>query len=528
MAVPVHLSLLSLLPSLLLFLSSAPSAETLTLDLDIHHRFSPPVRRWSESNGKELPGGWLEAGTAEYYAALAGHDLAGGILAESDKGGGAPPGLAFSEGNATLKVNSLGFLYYALVTVGTPSMTFLVALDTGSDLFWLPCDCTSCAPTVSTGNGFGSEITFYNPNVSMTSQRLPCASNFCEVQSGCSETSQCPYKIVYVSAGTSSSGFLVEDILYLTTEDDRPEIVEAQIVFGCGQVQTGSFLDAAAPNGLLGLGLEKVSVPSILASKGLTSDSFSMCFSRDGFGRISFGDQGTSDQDETPLHINQVHPTYNISITGVVVGNTSENVEFSSLFDTGTSFTYLANPTYSFFTNNFNAQIDAIRHEPDTRVPFEYCYNMSSNDTSMVQVPNVSFRTEGGGMLSISEPGLVVNLQENEFVYCLAVVKSNKLNIIGQNFMTGLRIVFDREKKVLGWKKFNCYDVEDSNPFPVNPRNSSSNPSVRDNYRPEDTKENNNDTTKVTSLTPLSNSPRRISVIRLVWPLLFVLHANIV
>ncbi|XP_078166863.1 eukaryotic aspartyl protease family protein isoform X2 [Carex rostrata] len=412
--------------------------------------------------------------------------------------------------------------------LGTPSMTFLVALDTGSDLFWLPCDCTSCAP-LSTGNGFGSEITFYNPNMSMTSQRLPCESNLCEVQKGCSEASQCPYKIVYVSAETSSSGFLVEDILYLTTEDARPEIVEAQIVFGCGQVQTGSFIDAAAPNGLLGLGLEKVSVPSILSSKGLTSDSFSMCFSQDGFGRISFGDQGTSDQDETPLHINQVHPTYNISITGVVVGNTSEDVEFNTLFDTGTSFTYLANPTYSFLTDNFNAQTDAIRHGPDPRVPFEYCYNMTSNDSSTIRVPNISMKTEGGGMFSVSEPGLVVSLQENEFVYCLAVVKSSKLNIIGQNFMTGLRIVFDRERKVLGWKKFNCYDVEDSNPLPVNPSHSSLSPSVRDNYKPEDTKENKNDTAKVTSLTPLSYSPHMnfIPLVSLVWFLLSIFLADI-
>lgn len=74
----------------------------------------------------------------------------------------------------------------------------------------------------------------------------------------------------------------------------------------CGQVQTGSFLDAAAPNGLLGLGMEKISVPSILASRGLTSDSFSMCFGHDGFGRISFGDQGSSDQEETPLYVNQL------------------------------------------------------------------------------------------------------------------------------------------------------------------------------------------------------------------------------
>ena len=77
------------------------------------------------------------------------------------------------------------------------------------------------------------------------------------------------------------------------------------LFISCGQTQTGSFLDAAAPNGLFGLGIDEVSVPSILAQKGLTSNSFSMCFGRDGIGRISFGDQGSSDQEETPLDINQ-------------------------------------------------------------------------------------------------------------------------------------------------------------------------------------------------------------------------------
>lgn len=88
---------------------------------------------------------------------------------------------------------------------------------------------------------------------------------------------------------------------------------------------------------------------------------------------------------------------------------------------------------------------------------FDMC---SSNDSSTIRVPNISMKTEGGGMFSVSEPGLVVSLQvlplsilckfdilvtvlmyfcihlsivqENEFVYCLAVVKSSKLNIIGR------------------------------------------------------------------------------------------------
>lgn len=31
--------------------------------------------------------------------------------------------------------------------LGTPGMKFMVALDTGSDLFWVPCECSKCAPT---------------------------------------------------------------------------------------------------------------------------------------------------------------------------------------------------------------------------------------------------------------------------------------------------------------------------------------------------------------------------------------------
>lgn len=44
-------------------------------------------------------------------------------------------------------------LYYAEVTVGTPEASYLVALDTGSDLFWLPCDCVNCITGFNTSQG---------------------------------------------------------------------------------------------------------------------------------------------------------------------------------------------------------------------------------------------------------------------------------------------------------------------------------------------------------------------------------------
>jgi hypothetical protein len=54
----------------------------------------------------------------------------------------------------------------------------------------------------------------------------------------------------------------------------------------------------------MGLGLTNLSVPSMIANAGLISDSFSMCFGADGYGRLNFGDQGSADQNETNLNIN--------------------------------------------------------------------------------------------------------------------------------------------------------------------------------------------------------------------------------
>ncbi|CAL5033350.1 unnamed protein product [Urochloa decumbens] len=454
-------------------------AAQATPSLEFHHRFSEPVRHWAEARGRALPGGWPAPGGAAYVAALAGHDR---HRAMSTAGGsGEAPPLTFAEGNATLKVSNLGFLHYALVTVGTPGQTFMVALDTGSDLFWLPCQCDGCTPPAMAASGSAS---FYIPGMSSTSKAIPCNSNFCDLQKECSTTSQCPYKMVYVSVGTSSSGFLVEDVLYLTTENAHPHILKAQIMLGCGQTQTGSFLDAAAPNGLFGLGIDEVSVPSILAQKGLIPNSFSMCFGRDGIGRISFGDQGSSDQEETPLDINQQHPTYAISITGISIGNNVRDMEFSTIFDTGTSFTYLADPAYTYITQSFHSQVQANRHPADSRIPFEYCYDLSSGE-ARIPTPDIILRTASGSLFPVIDPGQVISIQEHEYVYCLAIVKSMKLNIIGQNFMTGLRMVFDRERKILGWKKFNCFS-----------------PSTPENYSPQETR----NPAGVSQLRPLNNS----------------------
>jgi hypothetical protein len=54
-------------------------------------------------------------------------------------------------------------LHYTWIDIGTPSTSFLVALDAGSDLLWVPCDCIQCAPLSAS---FYSNLVY---NITLTS-----------------------------------------------------------------------------------------------------------------------------------------------------------------------------------------------------------------------------------------------------------------------------------------------------------------------------------------------------------------------
>lgn len=221
--------------------------------------------------------------------------------------------------------------------------------------------------------------------------------------------------------------------------------------------------------------MEKISVPSILSKEGFTADSFSMCFGPDGIGRISFGDKGSPDQEETPFNLNALHPTYNITVTQVRVGTTLIDLDFTALFDSGTSFTYLVDPIYTNVLKSFHSQAQDSRRPPDSRIPFEFCYDMSPGENTSL-IPSMSLTMKGGSQFPVYDPIIIISSQ-SELIYCMAVVRSAELNIIGQNFMTGYRIIFDREKLVLGWKEFECDDIENSS-VPIRPRATSVPPAV--------------------------------------------------
>ncbi|KAL8168393.1 hypothetical protein V2J09_009892 [Rumex salicifolius] len=415
----------------------------------IHHRFSDPVRAIFPD------GPTPEKSSIDYFAAMAARDrIHGRRLA--DRNSSTTP-LTFVAGNTTQRMSDYGFLYYANVSIGTPGLDFLVALDTGSDLLWLPCDCISC---YKPGSG---EINFksYGLNTSSTGKKVPCSSPYCESSTSCTATEKCPYNRTYLSQNTSSSGYLVEDVMHLATDSDPTQAIDATVTFGCGEIQTGGFLNGGAPNGLLGLDLRRVSVPSILATQNLTADSFSMCFGPGVVGRISFGDKGSSDQAETPFVL-QEYQIYFIKIAQILVGKNSSDVTAAAIFDTGTSFTYFTEPIYSTITSTFNSQVQDKRFPSSSRIPFEFCYQMSTCQADPV-IPLLQLKMGGGANFTVKDPLVFLILSDQTCAYCLGIIKEENINfsIIGENFMSGYRIVFDRERKVLGWSESDCnYEFE--------------------------------------------------------------------
>ncbi|KAM4118489.1 hypothetical protein ACB094_02G207200 [Castanea mollissima] len=456
-----------LLALLLLGLNSGICHGLGSFGFDIHHRFSDPVKQILGFEG--LP----QKGSVEYYVAMTHRDsiMRGRHLAASNNQSPAP--LTFANGNDTFFLNTLGSLYYANVSVGTPSVSYLVALDTGSDLFWLPCDCnnSTCVTSLPKSSVLDLNLNIYSPNASSTSKKVSCdSSNLCDPSQCPSNNSNCAYTYPYLADNTSTSGILVEDVLHLITDDDQLKPIDIPITLGCGKNETGILLEGSAPNGLLGLGLDSISVPSTIARKGQGPNSFSMCFGSDGIGRINFADNGTSEQKETSFTAEPPSPSYNISITQINVGVNVSKMEFTAIFDSGTSFTHITDPAYTFISKTFNSKVTEKRHSSNSQMPFEYCYDLSANQTGYM-IPIINLTMKGGEQYSLTNPTEVFTTKGG-YVYCLALLKSTNINVIGQNFMTGYHIVFNRDKKVIGWKPSNCYNDSNSNTSPINPSQS--------------------------------------------------------
>ncbi|KAK8490211.1 hypothetical protein V6N12_011360 [Hibiscus sabdariffa] len=468
-------SLILILLSFLAFAASDATAD-ITYSSRLIHRFSDEARllRVPRNNGGVQ---WPERKNLEYYELLVNSDFQRQKMKLGSK-----YNLIFpSQGSQTTSFgNDFGWLHYTWIDIGTPNVSFLVALDAGSDLLWVPCDCVQCAPlSASHYSSLDRDLSEYRPSGSSSSRHIPCSHQFCESSPNCrSSKQQCPYTIDYYTENTSSSGLLVEDILRLASAGDHilNTSVQASVVIGCGMKQSGGYLDGVAPDGLMGLGPGEISVPSVLAKAGLISNSFSMCFNEEDSGRIYFGDKGPPTQQSTHfLPSDGKYETYIVEVVSCCFGNSClKQTGFSAVVDSGSSFTFLPNAVYERIAKEFDRRINAtITSYPGYR--WKYCYKSSSQE--LPRVPYLKLMFPLNNSFVVFNPVLMVYGIQGVSGFCLAIQPmEGDVGTIGQNFMTGYRMVFDRENMKLGWSSSNCPDLADGTRMSLSPNGTPLNP----------------------------------------------------
>ncbi|CAH9136197.1 unnamed protein product [Cuscuta epithymum] len=119
--------LLFFLAAMAMGVSSSPNNNGV---FEIYDRYSSEV---VEVLGK---GGLPKKGGLDYISYMAARD---------SRRRQSSPAITFSPGDATFQMQTFADYHFVKVYVGTPPMSFMVALDTGSSLFWLPCNCNVCS-----------------------------------------------------------------------------------------------------------------------------------------------------------------------------------------------------------------------------------------------------------------------------------------------------------------------------------------------------------------------------------------------
>ncbi|CAN1191105.1 Aspartic proteinase-like protein 1 [Linum perenne] len=448
-------------PLLLLFLAVLIQEVLggITLSTKLIHRFSNEVKSLRARRNITATAYWPEKRSQEYYSLLLDSDL----QRQKMKLGPRYELLFPAEGSNTLSLgNDFGWLHYTLIDMGTPHVSFLVAVDTGSDLLWVPCECLQCAPLSASYYGsLDQDLKEYSPSQSSSSKLLSCSDPLCELGSKCkSPSQQCPYSVQYYSENTSSSGLLVQDVLYFASDDVGTSNVslKAPVLVGCGKKQSGGYLNGIAPDGLMGLGPGKISVPSFLARAGFIQDSFSLCFDEEDSGKIYFGDQGPDAQHSTPfLTSNGNYTTYIVGVEACCVGGSClKQTSFKALVDSGTSFTFLPQAVFQKTADEFHRRVNAPLASFEG-YPWKYCYKSSSEDSP--KIPSMKLAFEMNNTFMIHSPVFKTYGVQGITGFCLAIQPADgDIGILGLNFMTGYRIVFDRENLKLGWSRSKCED----------------------------------------------------------------------
>lgn len=359
-------------------------------------------------------------------------------------------------------------LYYAKIGIGTPSREYYVQVDTGSDIMWINCiQCKECPR-----RGYhGLELTFYNPEDSLTGKLVSCDQDFClEINggsvSGCKANASCLYTEVY-GDGSYSIGYFVKDVVQYdsVSGDLQTKRANGSVIFGCGARQSGDLGSSDdALDGILGFGKSNSSIISQLASSGKVEKMFAHCLDGvNGGGIFAIGHVVQPKVNSTPLIQDQPH--YSVNMTSIEVGQnllnlTTEVFEAGdkkrTIIDSGTTLAYLPEVIYNPLVKEIVAWQSDLRlrtlHDQYT------CFDFSGSVDD--GFPTVTFHFGNSLSLKVYPHDYLFSFED---LFCIGW-QNNGLEsgdrrdmiLLGDLVLSNKLVLYDLENQTIGWAEYNC------------------------------------------------------------------------
>ncbi|KAE7997563.1 hypothetical protein FH972_002186 [Carpinus fangiana] len=356
--------------------------------------------------------------------------------------------------------------YNVTLNIGQPPKPYYLDPDTGSDLTWLQCDapCVSCTEAP-------------HPYYRLNNNLVACSDPLCKAlyppgEHRCEIPEQCDYEVQYADGG-SSIGVLVKDVFSIKLSNGMQ--LNPRLPLGCGYDQ----IPNPAPHpfdGVLGLGKGESSIVSQLSRQGLVRNVIGHCLSGRGGGYLFFGDGPYDSSRLLWTSMSHHHPEhYSPGSAELMFGGKTTGIKNLVLaFDTGSSYTYLNSQAYEALTTLVKKELSgrSLTEASDDR-SLSICWSGRKPFKSLKDVKKyfkplaLSFINGGKAKIQYDLPPEAYLIISSKGNVCLGILNGTEagqgsLNIIGDISMQDKMVIFDNEKKLIGWMPANCDRVPKS------------------------------------------------------------------
>ncbi|CAI0394563.1 unnamed protein product [Linum tenue] len=357
-------------------------------------------------------------------------------------------------------------LFYVNFSIGEPPVPQLAVMDTGSSFSWvkcLPCNlCSSPSP--------GSGATFFDPLQSRTYTPRSCTKECRRCTTG-TGPSYCMYAIDYLSGHSSSGVYSTDQLTFRTSDDGVTTVPDVQ--FGCCHNLTGIKKPDQHATGILALSGKRSlpfgETPLVVRLGSVFSYCIGSIFDRSYlYNRLSIG-AGDADLagDSTPFITDHIGHYFlqlqNISLGGQVLDIPSQvftkiSNQQGITLDSGSELSFLYTDAFDVVKSEVQKLASSVLTEvPGGKGAYELCYRGSVNVEAQ-GFPVLGLHFADDADLVVDNTGMFYQVEED--VFCLAVLRSNSVSIVGVMAQQGYNVGYDLKASRVYFQDIDCQLLE--------------------------------------------------------------------